>query len=150
MRRLLILLTCFLLLPLGALAIETEKLDDPELQARFEKITNELRCLVCQNQTIADSNAELAQDLRGQTRRMLLEGSTDTEVRDYMTQRYGDFVLYRPPLTGRTFVLWSAPVLLLLGGALVMIMIIRRRSLASDIPEVGEEPLPGLDDEDRR
>lgn len=150
MRRLLILLTCFLLLPLGALAIETEKLDDPELQERFEKITNELRCLVCQNQTIADSNAELAQDLRGQTRRMLLEGSTDTEVRDYMTQRYGDFVLYRPPLTGRTFVLWSAPVLLLLGGALVMIMIIRRRSLASDIPEVGEEPLPGLDDEDRR
>ena len=150
MRRLLAVLTCCLLVPLAGLAIETEALEDPELQARFEKITNELRCLVCQNQTIADSNAELAQDLRGQTRRMLLEGETDAEIRDYMTQRYGDFVLYRPPLTGRTYVLWAAPVLLLLGGVLVLIMIFRRRSFSGDVPEVGEEPFPSPDDEDRR
>lgn len=134
----------------AAQAIDFEgPLPDPEMQARFEKITNELRCLVCQNQTIADSNAELAQDLRAQTRQMLLDGATDKEIRTYMTERYGDFVLYRPPLNQKTAVLWFAPVLLLLGGGLVMFAVVRRRSLAGDIPAEGEDPYAALDKEDR-
>ena len=133
-----------------AQAIDFEgPLPDAEMQARFEKITNELRCLVCQNQTIADSNAELAQDLRAQTRQMLLDGASDEEVRTYMTERYGDFVLYRPPLNQKTMVLWFAPVLLLLGGGLVMFTVVRRRSLAGDIPTEGEDPYAALEKEDR-
>jgi cytochrome c-type biogenesis protein CcmH len=133
-----------------AQAIDFEgPLPNPEMQARFEKITNELRCLVCQNQTIADSNAELAQDLRAQTRQMLLDGATDEEVRTYMTERYGDFVLYRPPLNQKTMVLWFAPALLVVGGGLVMFAVVRRRSLAGDVPEEGEDPYAGLEKEDR-
>ena len=132
-----------------ALAIDFEgPLPDPEMQERFEKITNELRCLVCQNQTIADSNAELAQDLRKQTRQMLLDGATDEEVRTYMTERYGDFVLYRPPLNQKTMVLWFAPALLLIGGLLVMASVVRRRS-ADGVPEEGEDPYAALEKEDR-
>jgi cytochrome c-type biogenesis protein CcmH len=149
MRRLAVgLLSC--LLAGGVLAIDTEgPLPDPQLQARFEQITNELRCLVCQNQTIADSNAELAQDLRAKAREMLIAGASDDEIRNYMTDRYGDFVLYRPPLTPKTWVLWAAPVLLLFGGALAVFMVIRRRSHAGDVPEVGEDPFANLSDEDR-
>jgi cytochrome c-type biogenesis protein CcmH len=139
-----------LCMTVAALAIDTEgPLPDPEMQARFERITNELRCLVCQNQTIADSNAELAQDLRGKTREMLLAGASDDEIRSYMTDRYGDFVLYRPPLSAKTWVLWAAPGLLLLGGGLAVFAVIRRRSLAGDVPEEGEDPFATLADEDR-
>ena len=133
-----------------AVAIDTEgPLPDPAMQARFEQITNELRCLVCQNQTIADSNAELAQDLRAKTREMLLAGASDTEIRTYMTDRYGDFVLYRPPLTARTAILWAAPFLLLLIGGLAMFNVIRRRAMAGDVPEQGEDPFAQTADEDR-
>jgi cytochrome c-type biogenesis protein CcmH len=139
-----------LCITVGALAIDTEgPLPDPEMQARFETITNELRCLVCQNQTIADSNAELAQDLRAKTREMLLAGASDNEIRSFMTDRYGDFVLYRPPLSPKTWVLWAAPGLLLLGGAFAVFAVIRRRSLAGDVPEEGEDPFATLADEDR-
>src|SRR3954451_19445874 len=91
---------------------------DPALEARMVRITSELRCLVCQNQTIADSNASLAVDLRRETREMLKQGKSDAEVVDYMTARYGDFVLYRPPLRATTVLLWFGPMLLLgIGGA---------------------------------
>jgi cytochrome c-type biogenesis protein CcmH len=150
MRRLAVGLLASLLVAGSVLAIDTEgPLPDPQMQARFERITNELRCLVCQNQTIADSNAELAQDLRAKTREMLLAGASDDEIRSYMTDRYGDFVLYRPPLTPRTWILWAAPVLLLFGGALAVFMVIRRRSHGDDLPEVGEDPFANLADEDR-
>ncbi len=100
-----------------ALAIDTEAaFDDPVLQHRYESINRELRCLVCQNQTIADSNATRAQDLRREVRDMIAAGKTDDEIRDFMIERYGDFVLYRPRMTAQNFLLWSAPVLLLLGG----------------------------------
>jgi cytochrome c-type biogenesis protein CcmH len=116
---------------------------DPVLEARVLRLSAELRCLVCQNQTIADSNAELAVDLRNQVRDMLRQGRADAEVLDYMTARYGDFVLYRPPLKGSTALLWFGPALLLVGGVGTLWWILYRRSrLAADRfePELDDEP----------
>jgi cytochrome c-type biogenesis protein CcmH len=101
--------------------------DDPEMQARYEKITSEVRCLVCQNQTIKDSNAFLADDLRREIRRMLTEGMTDAEIYDFLVVRYGDFVLYRPRMSGKTLVLWIAPFLLIVAGGLVAFKVVRGR-----------------------
>jgi cytochrome c-type biogenesis protein CcmH len=90
---------------------------DPALQARMMKLATVLRCLVCQNQTIADSHAELAEDLRKQILELMAQGKTDEQVMDYMVARYGDFVLYRPPIKTTTLLLWFGPgVLVLLGG----------------------------------
>jgi len=130
------------LLALGsqALAIDTEAaFDDPVLQHRYESINRELRCLVCQNQTIADSNATLAQDLRREVRDMIAAGKTDDEIRDFMIERYGDFVLYRPRMTAQNFLLWAAPALLLLIAAVVLVRVVRRRAQESDIEADGPE-----------
>lgn len=106
---------------------------DPALEAHMVRIASELRCLVCQNQTIADSNAPLAADLRRETRELLQQGKSDAEVIAYMTQRYGDFVLYRPPLRATTLFLWFGPALLLAIGGAVLVMVLRRRSrMAAD------------------
>jgi cytochrome c-type biogenesis protein CcmH len=105
---------------------------DPVLEARMLRIAAELRCLVCQNQTIADSHADLAQDLRRQVREMLVRGDTDQQIIDYMTARYGDFVLYRPPFKATTALLWVGPALLLLGGFGVLVVVLRRRSRMGD------------------
>jgi cytochrome c-type biogenesis protein CcmH len=124
-----------------ALAIDTEKaFDDPALQARYEQINRELRCLVCQNQTIADSNATLAQDLRREVREMIAAGQTDAQIREFMIERYGDFVLYRPRMTASNFLLWAAPVLLLLLGTFIGIRYIRKQAAEadSDSPEAGQ------------
>jgi cytochrome c-type biogenesis protein CcmH len=98
-----------------------------ELERRELAIAAELRCLVCQNQSIAESNADLARDLRQQIREQLAAGKSDAEIRDFMTARYGDFVLYRPPLKGGTLLLWFGPFLLLALGALVIARIVRGR-----------------------
>jgi cytochrome c-type biogenesis protein CcmH len=124
------LAVCILLATLAspALAIDTDKaFDDPELQARYEHIIEEVRCLKCQNQSIKDSNAFLAGDLRREIRRMLGEGKTDEEIYDFLVARYGEFALYRPRMSGKTLVLWVAPILLLLGGGFVLVNILRRR-----------------------
>lgn len=111
-----------------AFAIDADKaFDDPVLQERYEKIIDEVRCLKCQNQTIKDSNAFLAADLRREIRRMLAEGKSDQEIFDFLVARYGEFALYRPRMSGKTLVLWLAPGLLLLGGGLVLFNILRRR-----------------------
>ena len=111
-----------------ALAIDTDKaFDDPELQARYEHIIEEVRCLKCQNQSIKDSNAFLAGDLRREIRRMLTEGKTDDEIYDFLVARYGEFALYRPRMSGKTLVLWLAPIALLLAGGLVLVNVLRRR-----------------------
>jgi len=103
--------------------------DDPVLQARVIRIAEELRCLVCQNETIAASNADLAVDLRNQIRVQIGQGRSDAEIRDFMVQRYGDFVLYRPPLKSSTLALWLGPfVLLLVAGAVLLRQIRRRRA----------------------
>jgi cytochrome c-type biogenesis protein CcmH len=104
---------------------------DPVLEARMLRIAAELRCLVCQNQTIADSHADLAQDLRRQVREMLVRGDSDQQILDYMTARYGDFVLYRPPMKATTALLWFGPAILLLGGITTLVIVLRRRNRLS-------------------
>ncbi len=106
---------------------------DPALEARVLAIAAELRCLVCQNQTIADSHADLAVDLRNQVREMVQRGDSQQQIIDYMTARYGDFVLYRPPVKGTTALLWFGPAALLVGGLAVFVLMMRRRTrLAAD------------------
>ena len=127
MRRHLMVLAC--VLSLGtAWAIDPEPpFEDPELEAPYQALINEIRCLVCQNQTIADSNAPLASDLRREIRGMMGEGATRVEVVDFLVARYGDFVLYRPPFQSTTWALWGAPVFLLAIGAVVFVRILRVR-----------------------
>jgi cytochrome c-type biogenesis protein CcmH len=114
--------------------------DDPVLEARMMTITSELRCLVCQNQTIADSHAELAVDLRNQVREMLLAGKSDQEVTDYMTARYGDFVLYRPPFKALTALLWIGPAAMAFLGLGALFVVLRRRSRMDANAFEPEEP----------
>jgi cytochrome c-type biogenesis protein CcmH len=116
--------------------------DDPMLEARMMDIADELRCLVCQNQTIADSHAELAADLRQQIREQLKAGRSPEEIRRYMTDRYGDFVLYRPPVNERTALLWFGPALLLATGLVALILVLRKRSR---LPDDAFEPEPADD-----
>jgi cytochrome c-type biogenesis protein CcmH len=99
---------------------------NPELEKHVMAISEELRCLVCQNQTIADSNAELAVDLRNQVREKLEQGMSDKDIVAYMVERYGDFVLYRPPMKSTTWLLWFGPFLLLIGGIVFLGMKLRR------------------------
>ena len=127
MRILLSILTLSLFTTM-ALAVDTEEaLEDPVLQARYEKIIDEVRCLKCQNTTIKDSNAFLAADLRREIRHMLEDGLTDEQIFDFLVERYGDFALYNPRASGKTLILWIAPALFLLGGAFVLLNIVRRR-----------------------
>lgn len=104
--------------------------DNPALEKRVLEISNELRCLVCQNQTIADSNADLAVDLKNQVRKQLSEGRSKEEILKYMTERYGDFVLYKPPLNATTVLLWIGPFLLMLLGLVLLIHQIKQRKQA--------------------
>jgi len=130
-RKLVLLLACWA--SLWAHANEaTPASADPQLEARMVAITSELRCLVCQNQTIADSHASLAEDLREEVRILLRKGQTDQQIRDYMTARYGDFVLYRPRVQPNTVLLWFGPGLLLLGGVAALALVLRHRSRLSD------------------
>lgn len=117
--------------PLGAMgadAVPTEM--DPGSAARAVKLAEKLRCLVCQNQSIADSNAELANDLRRQIREQIAAGKSDDEIVSYMVNRYGDFVLYQPPFKMTTALLWAGPALLLFGGFIVLVRNLRRRQVA--------------------
>lgn len=132
------LIRCFLSLACavaGASVMAAEALpasDNPVLEARVQKISSELRCLVCQNQTIADSHADLAVDLRRQVREMLQNGQTEQQVIEYMTARYGDFVLYRPPFKALTALLWVGPALMVVLGLGTLFVVLRRRSRLAD------------------
>jgi len=112
---------------------------DPVVEQRLKDLAEELRCLVCQNQTIADSNATLALDLRNQIRQQVAQGRTDDQIRAYMVARYGDFVLYRPPLKATTVMLWLGPLALLLVGAGVFWTVVQKRGPKTTPPE----PSPG-------
>jgi len=101
--------------------------EDPVLEARVMRLAEELRCLVCQNQTIADSHAGLAIDLRNQIREQLRQGASEDQVRSYMVQRYGDFVLYRPPVKATTWLLWFGPLALLVAGVIAFGVVLARR-----------------------
>ncbi len=104
------------------------QLEDPALQARYEHITQELRCLVCQNESIADSNVELAADLRRQVREMLVAGKSDDAIFTFMTDRYGEFVRFRPPVEPKTLLIWGAPFIMLVLGVTIIYRVARQRS----------------------
>ena len=112
---------------------------DPRVEERLRVLAEELRCLVCQNQTIADSNAPLALDLRNQIRQQIAQGRSDAQIRDYMVERYGDFVLYRPPLRASTALLWAGPFVLLAVGIVVFLRVTRRQGAGSRAPASGAE-----------
>lgn len=112
--------------------VEYRKFDNPEQEHAYKVLTEELRCLVCQNQTIADSNAELAQDLRRQVYEMLQQGKSKDEIADFMTQRYGDFVLYNPPFKAKTGLLWIGPIAFLLIGLLMLVLFVRKKKMAKN------------------
>jgi cytochrome c-type biogenesis protein CcmH len=131
MKRLLIIF--LLIMSSGAYAVDTYQLSDPKQQETYETLTKELRCLVCQNQTIADSNAELAADLRRQVQEMLQQGKSRDEIVRFMTDRYGDFVLYNPAFKGKTSILWIAPVIFLLLGLVTVFFFIRRKKAAANL-----------------
>jgi len=138
--RTLLLAALLALTGLSALAADTPlSFDDPVRQQRYDDLLAELRCLVCQNQSLADSHADLAQDLRDEVYRMLEEGASDDQILDFMVERYGDFVLYRPPLRSSTVLLWGAPLLLALVAIGVVIRLARRRA----------PPPAALNDEER-
>ncbi len=126
-----LLLLCVLGILTGPAALALDKngqLEDPALQARFEDITKDLRCLVCQNESVADSNAQLAGDLRRQVRDMLVAGKSDDEIFKFMTDRYGDFVRFNPPLEAKTLLIWGAPFIMVLLGGFIVVRIARQRA----------------------
>jgi cytochrome c-type biogenesis protein CcmH len=114
------------------------QIEDPVLEARYESITKQLRCLVCQNESIADSNVQLAADLRRQVREMLLAGQNDAAIFDFMTARYGEFVRFNTPVEAKTLWIWGSPFVLLLIGALVVVRVMRARSRMP----LDDEPTP--------
>lgn len=124
--------------------------DDPQLEQRVTALSQQLRCLVCQNQTIADSQAELAVDLRREVRDKLRQGMSEREVADYMVQRYGDFVLYRPPFKASTWLLWIGPLVLLAAGlALLWTRLVRRTEPRAPLaPEARQRAARLLDDKE--
>ena len=147
--RLLILLAALLLAIAPAAAKVAEPVaSDPALEARMMVLATELRCLVCQNQTIADSHADLAVDLRNQIRDMIAKGQTDDQIRQYMTDRYGDFVLYKPPFKPATALLWVGPPVLLVCALAALFLMLRRRMRASpdDFDPETQIPADGASD----
>ena len=137
-----ILAALFLLFAQQAVAVSPDEvLSNPKLEARARSIGKELRCLVCQNQSIDDSEAPLAHDLRVLVRQRLLKGESDAQVKQYVVARYGTYVLLKPPFDAETYLLWFGPILLLAAGGAAALVFYRRRA--------GAQPLP-LSDEERR
>ena len=118
---------------------EPRGFSSPEHEERYRTLVDELRCLVCQNQTIAESNADLASDLRREAYRMVEDGRSEDEIAEFMVARYGDFVLYRPPLRGGTILLWAGPFLLVAIGLTVLAVYLRRRRRAPAAPLDADE-----------
>jgi cytochrome c-type biogenesis protein CcmH len=136
-----LLAVLLLIAPLMVLAGEAQPMgDDPAVEARLKVLSQELRCLVCQNQTLADSSAPLAEDLRREIRELIAKGLSDKEITEYLVARYGDFVRYRPPLKSQTVLLWIGPFLLLAAGAAALALSLRKRNqLLKDLPDEENE-----------
>lgn len=117
-----------LLLSFSAISFAADKPSDPATEARLKQLSTELRCLVCQNSTLADSDADLAQDLRNEIRKLMESGKTDQEIIDFLVARYGDFVTFRPPVNASTALLWFGPFVMLLIGAITLIVVLKKRS----------------------
>lgn len=126
-----------------ALAVDSgQRFTDAAEQARYERLVRDLRCLVCRSESIADSNAPLAADLRREVEELMRSGKSDDEIRAFMTARYGDFVLMRPPVAPRTWLLWAAPALFVAAGLGIVLVTVRRRAAAAkdDPSSLDEEP----------
>ena len=152
MFRALVLLLALAAPALGAVGDPREQLRDPGQEERAREIGRELRCLVCQNQSIEDSDADLARDLRRIVREKVAAGESDGAVREFVHARYGDFVLLRPPFNAATLALWATPILALGGGILAILLLCRRAAPAGPAPLTAEERgrLAAMGDEDRR
>ena len=124
-------------------AVDVDAMPTPELQSRYDALTHELRCMQCQNQSIADSPVGLASDLRRDVREQLIAGKTDAEIRETMVARYGNFILFRPPFNASTAWVWLGPFVLLLVGAIVTVRIVRQRSrlVAADDSDVDKDEI---------
>lgn len=147
MRKLTIILSMlFLLNPFIYAAVEVKKFQNPEHEQRYKHLINEFRCVVCQNQNIADSNAELAQDLRKQVFKMINSGKSDDEIMEFMVTRYGDFVLYRPQFNSMTFLLWVGPFIIFIIGLYFLISFIRQRKkmIVTELSNSDKEKLKQL------
>jgi cytochrome c-type biogenesis protein CcmH len=140
MSRVVLVLICCLVLALPALAIDSTEMPTPELQERYRTLTHELRCMKCQGPSIADSPLDAAADLRREVRSQLLAGKTDAEIRDFMVERYGEYILFKPKFSTHTAWLWLTPGVLLVLGAFLAVRIVRQRSsLVAQDDDVLEE-----------
>ena len=140
MKRVSILILVIISLAALALAQEAKPVEDPQIEQRMQALTQQLRCLVCQNETLADSRADLAEDLRREIREQMKAGKSDQEIIAFLTQRYGDFVLYNPPVKATTYLLWFGPFVLLLGGTLLLYRYLKhRREIIQDQPLTADE-----------
>lgn len=124
----------------GSEAVDIDGLATPEQRARYQHLAEELRCLVCQNQTLADSNAGLAVDLRREVETMIVAGHSNDEIKGFLVERYGNFVLYRPPMQGNTWLLWAGPFGLLAAGAFAWWRVQRRTLPAADAQPIANAP----------
>src|SRR6266446_5813642 len=140
MRRVSILILLLISLAGPALAKEAKPVEDPQIDQRMQALTQQLRCLVCQNETLADSRADLAEDLRKEIREQMKAGKSDQEIIAFLTQRYGDFVLYKPPVKATTYLLWFGPFVLLFAGTGVLYRYLKkRRELIDEKPLTNDE-----------
>ena len=132
-----LVLACFAIV---SIAKDAQPAEDPQIEQRMKALTHQLRCLVCQNETLAESQADLAEDLRREIREQMKAGKSDQEILSFLTQRYGDFVLYNPPVKATTYLLWFGPFVLLLAGTAVLYRYLkRRRELIQERPLTAEE-----------
>src|SRR5438876_9889185 len=140
MRRVSILILALISLAAPALAKDAKPVEDPQIEQRMQALTQQLRCLVCQSETLADSQAEWAVDIRQQIREQMKAGKSDQEITAFLTQRFGDFVLYNPPVKSTTYLLWFGPFILLITGASVLYGYLKhRRELIKDKPLTPDE-----------
>ncbi len=140
MKRIALLISLVICFATVALAKEAKPAEDPQIEQRMRALTEQLRCLVCQNETLADSRADLAEDLRKEIREQMKAGKSDQEIVAFLTQRYGDFVLYKPPVKSTTYLLWFGPFVLLFAGTGVLYRYLkRRRELIDDKPLTADE-----------
>lgn len=149
MKTILLFLTFIVFVNVANAAVDIRKFESVKQEKRYKSLVNELRCLVCQNQNLADSNAPLAQDLRKKVYLMIIDGKSDQDIYDFMVTRYGDFVLYRPPLNPMTFILWVGPFVILVMGLYVLVRYIRQRKtiVVKDLSANDKEKLKKLFDQ---
>ena len=140
MKRVSILILVLISLAAPALAKDAKPVEDPQIEQRMQALTQQLRCLVCQSETLADSQAEWAVDIRQQIREQMKAGKSDKEITAFLTQRFGDFVLYNPPVKATTYLLWFGPFVLLLGGTFLLYRYVKhRREIIQDQPLTADE-----------